>query len=63
MTTPSATRVESLEGMEIWKLSAGGVDQFGVRMGGRRARLVSSLDAAQALLARVVRDARIARAH
>ena len=54
MTTPSATRVESLEGMEIWKLSAGGVDQFGVRMGGRRARLDS---AAQALLARVVRDA------
>ena len=62
MTTPSATRVESVEGMEIWKLTAGGVDRFGVRMG-RRARLVSTLDAAQALLARVVREARIARAH
>ena len=63
MTTTSATRVESVEGMEIWKLTADGVDQFGVRMGGRRARLVSSLGAAQALLARIVREARIARAH
>ena len=34
----SATRVASVEGMEIWKLSAGGVERFGVRMGGRRAR-------------------------
>ncbi len=59
----SAIRVASVEGMEIWKLSADGVDQFGVRMGGRRARLFSTLDAAQALLARVVREARIARAH
>ncbi len=59
----SATRVASLEGMEIWRLTADGVDQFGVRMGGRRARLVSTLDAAQALLARVVREARINRAH
>ena len=59
----STTRVASVEGMEIWKLTADGVDQFGVRMGGRRARLVSTLDAAQALLARVVREARIARAH
>ena len=63
MTIPSATRVAAVEGMEIWKLTADGVDRFGVRMGGRRARLVSSLDAAQTLLARVVRDARIARAH
>ena len=60
--TTSATRVASVEGMEIWKLSAGGVDRFGVRVG-RRARLVSTLDAAHALLARVVREARIARAH
>ena len=59
----SPTRVASVEGMEIWKLTADGVDQFGVRMGGRRARLVSSLDAAHALLARVVREARINRAH
>ncbi|WP_256429992.1 hypothetical protein [Caulobacter sp. S45] len=44
-------------------MTADGVDQFGVRMGGRRARLVSTLDAAQALLARVVREARINRAH
>ncbi len=58
----SATRVASVEGMEIWKLTVGGVDRFGVRVG-RRARLVSTLDAAHVLLARVVRDARIARAH
>ncbi len=59
----SATRVASVEGMEIWKLTADGVDRFGVRMGGRRARLVSSLDAAEVLLARVVSEARVARAH
>ena len=59
----SPIRGASVEGMEIWKLTADGVDRFGVRMGGRRARLVSTLEAAQVLLARVVRDARIARAH
>ena len=61
--TMSPVRVASVDGLEIWKLTSSGVEQFGVRLGERRARCVSTLDAAQAILARHVRIGRMARAH
>ena len=61
--TMSAVRVASVEGLEIWKLTSSGAEHFGVRLGGRRARLVSTLEAAQAVLARHVDLGRLVRAH
>ena len=62
-TMDSMTRITSLDGIEIWRTLVDGAEQFVVRLGARRARLVSSLASAHTLLALEVQRRRVARAH
>jgi hypothetical protein len=63
MTTEDMTHVDTIEGVEIWKLMSNGVERFAVRLGERRARMASSLAAARAVAADHLRITRLARAH
>ena len=63
MKTTSATSIISSDGVEVWRLMTDGVEQFAVRVGERRARVLGSLEAARALFDQHVLRARLARAH
>jgi hypothetical protein len=63
MTTESMTRIDAVEGVEIWKLARDGAERFAVRLSDRRARLVGSLAAAQTMAAKHLHHTRLARAH
>ena len=56
-------RLTSEQGVELWRLETNGAEQFAVRTGSGPARLMSSLAAAQALMAHQVQQARLVRAH
>ena len=63
MKPKAPTRLTSEQGVELWRLESDGAAQYAVRTGSRRARLTSSLAAAEALVARHLHLARLARAH
>jgi len=57
------TLLKRVEGLEIWTTVTGATEHFAVKIGERRARVVRSLEEAEAFLKAKIADARIARAH
>jgi hypothetical protein len=55
--------LKRIEGLELWTTVSGSSQQFAVKMGERRLRVVETLDAAEALLATTLLHVRMARAH
>ena len=63
MKLPAPTQLSSEHGVELWRLDDGGSERYAVRTEPRRARMLSSLAAAEALVARCVERVKLARAH
>jgi hypothetical protein len=61
--TQSPVRISARHGVELWRALSGNVEQFAVRLGTRRMRMVGTRAAAEALFAHHVRQATLARAH
>jgi hypothetical protein len=55
--------LKRIEGLELWAIVAGSAEQFAVRTGERKVRVVQSIEAAETFLAAKLQNARIARSH
>ena len=63
MKSTAPFRLTSDRGVELWRLETNGAEQFAVRTGSGPARLMSTLAAAEALVAHHVQQAKLVRAH
>ncbi len=59
----STSLLKRVEGFELWTTQSGSDQQFVVKTTGRRARVSSTIEAAEAFLAEQLSHARMARAH